>query len=681
MTTLAQRLRGWLDALNPEQREAVHHRGGPLLLLAGAGSGKTRVITVRIAYLVAQGTPPDAILAVTFTNRAAREMKERLAAMLGERAARAVTATTFHAFGASVLRSWGRRVGLDEGFEILDAADRLQAIEEAMQLARLDPKRYRPAWVGERISRAKSAGMRPDAAGTGLGDLAGVLVAETWAHYEELLRRWGAVDFDDLLVLPRRLLAGDAEVRAHYRASFQHVLVDEFQDTNAVQLELTQLLAGASGNVVAVGDDDQSIYAWRGARADNVLQFERYFPGARVLVLHRNYRSTAPILRAAGALIAQNRKRRAKVLESQVGDGIRPQFYRCADPAAEADFVARRVGMLLREGHGPGDVAILVRSHAQVRPIEEALRAGEIPYAVTGAMSFFERREVKDALAWLRLVHNPADDLAVRRALAFPPSGIGAALLRQLHDQARASHSTLYEALRHPRVALPARAEAGRRRFLDAVERVRHALHQGEPPGQVLAELFDTVGFRAALVRRASGGEEGAARRWERVSSLVDGVRRMSRPGVRDPLGDYLRSVSLERDGADEPDASRVHVITLHAAKGLEFPVVFICGVEEGILPWRRQGKASNVEEERRLLYVGMTRAKEQLVLTAASRRRRGRTTVRTVVSRFIDDMGSFIERHDAPGRRAQPRRPREPDVEAALARIARALGEPGSGE
>ncbi len=619
-----------LSRLNPPQREAVLHGDGPLLVLAGAGSGKTRVIANRIARLVERGVPPAAILAMTFTNKAAFEMRERVAVLLGTKRAREAVIGTFHAFGLSLVRAHARRLGLPARPAIADTSDQIQLVKRALRDRRIDDRAFDVYRVLSLISRAKGEGRAPEPKPEGQGDDYDLAAHAAFERYQRSLRAMGLVDFDDLIALPTQLLAEDASLRGELQARHRHLLVDEYQDTSAGQLAFLKLLAGESRNVCAVGDDDQSIYGWRGAVLQNLLAFDRHFPGAREIRLTQNYRSSGSILACANAVIALNPARKPKELWTDRGNGEPVTVASLPGEDEEAAFVVERIRELHGRGRKLDEIAVLFRTNAQSRPFEERLRAEGLPYDVVGGPAFFDRKDVRDFLAYLKLVANPDDEVSFLRIANVPARGLGDATLEKLQAIAVArGHSV-------PQVAREAAAElgtAGARvaAFVTLLEELR-ASFVGKPLGAAARELLEKTGLG-----RQKGDEPPRLDLFESVCRSLDGHQQA---GKKATLSTWLARLAL--DGRSEEAApgegGRVVLMTLHAAKGLEFPVVFLVGLEEDLLPHGgMKGQPRDLEEERRLCYVGITRAREQLFVTrAAARLKRGQSAPRTP-SRFLD--------------------------------------------
>jgi DNA helicase-2/ATP-dependent DNA helicase PcrA len=630
-----------LAALNPAQREAVTTTEGPLLVLAGAGSGKTRVIVHRIGWLLQRGVRPEAILAVTFTNKAAAEMRERVAGIAGA-AAVDVTVSTFHAFGLALLKEEHEAAGLPRRFAICDAGDQLALVKRCMREVKVDDRAFDAHRVLALVSRAKNEGkrrIRPREAGQ--GDDYDLVASEVFPRYERALRAQRAVDFDDLVAMPVSLLARDDALRRRLAKRYRYVLVDEYQDTNQAQLELLKLLAGEKKNVCAVGDDDQAIYGWRGAEVRNILRFERHFPGAKVVRLEENYRSTGHILDCANAVIAKNPDRRPKKLFTAAGPGDRVRVAALEGEEEEARFVAEELARLRRDGRPWKDFAVLYRLNAQSRPIEEALRAASMPYTVHGGPAFFDRAEVRDLLAYLKVCAAPEDEVSLARIVNVPARGIGDASLERVHAFAVAEGVHLLDALgRAAEVPdLPRGAAERIAAFVALLERHRARFRDGrvaEAARALVAEV-DLYAHARGTVRSFEAGQ----RKVDAIDGILRSLESFEARAARPSLAAWLQRLALDSRAEEDPqDGDGISLMTLHSAKGLEFPVVFLVGVEEDLLPSAGiQGEARDLAEERRLAYVGITRARERLYLTrAAARMRRGKVIPRTP-SRFLDDL------------------------------------------
>ncbi len=637
----------FLDELNDAQRAAVVHREGPLLVLAGAGSGKTRVLTYRIAYLIGDGhAAPEQILAVTFTNKAADEMRARVDALVGPDAGR-VWLATFHAFCARILRREGPHVGLPRDFVIYDTSDQLAVVRQVLRELQLDERTFPPRLVLARISAAKNRLEGPDALAR--GGFRDEQIARVFERYAAVLAEQGALDFDDLLLKTVALFEGVPPVRERYAERFRYVLVDEYQDTNRPQYLLIRQLGERHRNVCVVGDPDQSIYGWRGADLRNILDFERDFPDARIVRLERNYRSTQVILDAATAVIRHNRRRHDKALWTDRDGGHPVRWFTGADELEEAAFIAS-VARAAQAENPDATVAVLYRTNAQSRVIEDALRREGVRYKIVGGIRFYERKEIKDALAYLRLVVNPHDDLSFKRVVNVPARGVGKALLDQLAafpaapaDAGRAAAS-LWSRLEAAldQQAFPPRAVAALAGFREIILTLRE-LAASEPVSAVVARTLELSGYLDSLHRERT---EEAQERAANLEELVSAAREYEGLDPHPSLAGFVDRLSLLSEADEEagtPDA-RVWLMTLHAAKGLEFPVVVLAGLEEGLLPHSRAlGREEDLEEERRLCYVGMTRARTHLVLTHARRRRLFGEYQATTPSRFLGELPAHL--------------------------------------
>ena len=607
-----------LDNLNPQQREAVLATEGPLLILAGAGTGKTRVITYRIAYLIDQGTPPNAILAVTFTNKAADQMRDRVRTLL-ESAGNSLgepSISTFHSFCGRLLRREATRLGLPRNFAIYDADDQQAALKLSLSAIGIEDPGETPRALLERISFAKNNAITPEEALAKAYDQPGRTAARAYKAYEETLRRAGALDFDDLLLKAAEVLRRFDDARATWQQRFRFLHVDEYQDTNRVQYDLLRLLAGPRPNLCVVGDEDQSIYRWRGADVGNILRFTEDFPGSRILRIEQNYRSHQKILDAAGAVVAHNQKRIGKQLEATRGKGANLVFFEARDAKAEADYVAAQVARLQLIDSAT-HIAVLYRTNAQSRSFEEAFRGRGIRYRLLGGFSFYERAEVKDVLAYVRLAMFPDDDVAVLRVLNTPPRGIGKVTIDALRSVAREKGSSLWDALASTLEAGGSRALAPLRGFRELIEELQQKQESLSPVAFLQAVLDDT-GYLDMLRERDT--EEDIAR-LENLRELVNALAEGAERG--ETLEDFLDRAALVSDADNFDDRAPVTLLTLHTAKGLEFDHVFLTGLEEGTFPHSRTlNDPDQIEEERRLCYVGMTRARDTLTLTRAVYRR-----------------------------------------------------------
>ena len=620
-----------LAALNPSQQAAVAAVEGPVLILAGAGSGKTRVITHRVAHLVLdRGVPSEHVLAVTFTNKAAEEMRARAERLLEGQAMRAWI-STFHSLCVRLLRREAAAAGLPSGFLIYDETDQLSAVKEALRALDLSEKLHPPRRLLSRISARKNSGRTGGDEDDGL---AASLTERVTQRYAAILQAASALDFDDLLLRAKDLLAGNEAVRESWRRRFPYVLVDEYQDTNRAQYELVRLLAGPGGNLTVVGDEDQSIYSWRGADIQNILDFERDFPGARVFRLEENYRSTQRVLDVAAALVSRNVRRKGKTLRAVREGGEPVRLHEALDEYEEAAWVVERTARLRARGR----VAVLMRMNAQSRLLEEGLLRARVPYLVLGGVGFYERREVKDVLAYLRLVQNPRDSVALRRVVNVPPRGIGQKTVDEIERAAASRSEAAWDALVRltDDAALPGRALVPLRQFRDGVEELR-----AEAPvlgiRRLLERTLERTGYSAALAREDSQeSQERLENLAELVAAAADYEQREDAPSLAGFLDRAALVSETDRLRGDVP----VVLMTLHAAKGLEFESVFLVGLEEGLLPHSRSlASPEGLEEERRLCYVGMTRAMERLHLSwARSRAVFGQRRL-TQPSRFLEEV------------------------------------------
>ena len=632
-----------LARLNEEQRAAVETIDGPLLVLAGAGTGKTRVLTTRFAHiLLSRRAFPSQVLAVTFTNKAAREMRERVAAILGQ-PAEGLWLGTFHALAARMLRRHAELVGLTSSFNILDPDDQLRLLKQVMEAARIDVKRWIPQALMAIIQRWKDRGLTPArVSGAEDSDYVNGQAKALYAAYQDRLRILNACDFGDLLLHMTEIMVAHPDVLADYHRRFRYILVDEYQDTNVVQYLWLRLLAQSHRNICCVGDDDQSIYSWRGAEVENILRFEKDFEGAHVIRLERNYRSTEQILAAAAGLIANNAGRLGKTLRPGRNDatGEKVQIVGLWDSDEEARMVVGKMEALRRDGHALAEMAVLVRANAQTRAFEERLIMLGIPYRVVGGLRFYERQEIRDAVAYARILHQPADDLAFERIINLPRRGIGEVALRSMHERARTAAIPLTAAalalaedggLRGKVATAVRELLAGFARWREAIGRDGHVT--------TMAVMLDESGYMDMWKNDKSVEAPG------RIENLKEFVRALAE---FDAIAGFLDHVSLVMDNEQNTDADRVSLMSLHAAKGLEFDTVFLPGWEEGVFPSQRTMDESGVkglEEERRLAYVGLTRARQRAIISHAANRRLYANWQSSVPSRFIDEIpAEFVE-------------------------------------
>ena len=630
-----------LTGLNEPQRRAVLHQGGPLLLLAGAGSGKTRALTHRVAYLIRErGVPPWRIMAVTFTNKAAAEMRERLERLLvgGD----SPWVATFHASCVRILRQEIHQLGYHRDFTIYDDQDQLRLLRDLLKELGIPERSLKPRAAATYIDNAKNRGLGPEQLSLNRPDEQ--QLTDLYRLYQQRMRAANAVDFGDLLLLTVRLFEELPEVRRRWQERFQHLLIDEFQDTNRVQYRLVQLLVGPEENLCVVGDDDQSIYRWRGAEVGNILGFDRDFPAAEVIRLEQNYRSTRTILQAAGNVVRRNRDRCEKELwtENPAGDPVAIES--APDDLEEARFIAAEIARLQRAGFGLRDIAVFYRTNAQSRSLEEALRASRIPYVMFGGIKFYARLEVKDLLSYLRLLINPADSLAAKRVINVPARGIGAATVDKIAALELEAGGFLVACRLAVKNGLLSVTIAKRvNAFLDLIDDFSDRLGRLPYP-QLAGELLQESGYGPALQEEAekaltSEGRQEAKSRLDNLEQLLAGME--EHVASEGTLADYLEQVALIADiDSYDPQQQRVTLMTLHSAKGLEFPVVFMTGMEEGLFPHSRSGEGGeDLAEERRLCYVGMTRAMQKLYLSHARRRRVYGTYQFNPPSRFLAEI------------------------------------------
>jgi DNA helicase-2/ATP-dependent DNA helicase PcrA len=610
-----------LAELNPPQRDAVMAGDGPILVLAGAGSGKTRVIAHRIAWLLSvRGVHPKNVLAVTFTNKAAGEMARRVEALLAPLGIRAPLIATFHSACVRILRAHIRHIGHPPRFTIYDEDDRLQLVKECMRELDMTDRTWTPASLVHRISAAKNQMVSLEEMERAARGPREERIAALVRRYAERLAQAAAVDFDDLLLLTVRLFAEAPQVLAWYRGLWTHVLVDEYQDTNRAQYRIIRQLTGEHRNVCVVGDADQSIYRWRGADIRNILDFETDYPGTRVIRLEQNYRSTKRILALASAVIANNVSRKDKALWTENGEGERAAVYRAWDEHEEANFVAQTILAARGAATAWDDIAVFYRTNAQSRVLEDALRRGGIPYVIVGSVKFYERKEIKDTLAYLRLIVNPADDVAFRRAVQAPGRGIGRATLTRLDEVASREGRPLLVLAAAPPADLTGKPRHALEEFAALLGRLTGG-RDGTPLPAFIDQVLDASGYREDL--RSERSSEAEAR-LENLEELIAAAEDHARGQEAATLEGFLDGVALVSDIDELPDGSRgVTLMTLHSAKGLEFPVVFLTGMEEGVFPHARSmDSMDEIEEERRLCYVGITRAKQRLWISYALHRR-----------------------------------------------------------
>nr|MDP8943900.1 UvrD-helicase domain-containing protein [Actinomycetota bacterium] len=652
-----------LEGLNDPQREAVLHGEGPLLILAGAGSGKTAVLTRRIAHLVQSGTAaPGEVLAITFTNKAAQEMRERVEALVGRRA-RAMWVMTFHSACARMLRAEAPRLGYTKSFTIYDEADSLRLVKQCLEALDVDPKRFTPRAIRRQISDAKNQLRSAEDYRAQVGSFFEQTAADVYELYEQRIHAMNAMDFDDLLMRCVNVLELFPEVRERYQRAFRHVLVDEYQDTNRAQYRWLQLLTEGHRNLAVVGDDDQAIYAFRGADIRNILDFEDDFPDARVVKLEQNYRSTQTVLSAANAVVSNNRARKAKALWTDLGEGDPVHVRQLEDEHAEARWVAGEVERLVEEGASRDEIAVFYRTNAQSRVLEDTLVRYGVAYQVIGGTKFYERAEVKDALAYLTLLANPQDVVSFNRAVNSPRRGIGDTTQARIAGHANTLGEPIWDVALDPEAVpgLGAAQVKAVRRFMSTMERLRERA-EAEPAepakrasvGELLEDVLRETGYTEALEAERTIEAQG---RLENLEELVGVAREYDATADEPSVAEFLQQIALFSDqDALRTDEGVLTLMTLHNAKGLEFPVVFIIGCEDGVFPHSRAIESGDLEEERRLCYVGITRAKRELYLTFARMRSLYGSRDWCLPSRFLDEIPAELT-------------DREPEAPAAAAR------------
>jgi DNA helicase-2/ATP-dependent DNA helicase PcrA len=637
----------YLADLNPAQREAVLTTEGPLLVIAGAGSGKTRVLTHRVAHLLAaHGVKPNEILAITFTNKAAAEMKERVERNLGP-IARAIWIMTFHSACGRILRSEAERLGYKSNFTIYDQADQVRLVKSCLEELERDPKRFVPRGIHSQISNAKNQLIGPDEYASRVASFYDQTVADVYTLYQRRLFASNAVDFDDMLMLTVDVLQRFPEARAKWAKAFRYVMVDEYQDTNHAQYVLLQLLTDVSKNIMAVGDPDQSVYGFRGADIRNILDFEKDFPSTKVIPLEQNYRSTNTILQAANNVISHNRERKEKNLWSDLGEGEPVRVVETEDEHGEARFVAVEIAGRIEEGYSAREIAVVYRTNAQSRVLEDVLVRQGIAYQVIGGPRFYERAEIKDLIAYLQVIDNPADAVSLMRITNRPRRGIGDTSIARLVTYADGLGTSLWEAMAYVEEAGLASASAKAvTQFRNVMESLM-ATATDASVATIVEAVLDRSGYLESLEAERTIEARG---RIENLEELIGVAREYDAGGDERTLSGFLQEISLYSDQdalrSDEDDGGQVTLMTLHNAKGLEFRAVFMIGVEEGIFPHARSIEENSLEEERRLAYVGMTRAKERLVLTHALRRNLYGRNDANLPSRFLDELPTIgVER------------------------------------
>ncbi len=654
--------------LNPAQQDAVSTLAGPLLVLAGAGTGKTRVVTYRIAELIRHGTRPSRILAVTFTNKAAKEMSQRAALLLGKQHKEKPEISTFHSLCVRILRRHAPRLGYPVQFAIYDRGDQESVARGALREIKVADDLLRPGDLVNTISRWKMQSVRPEQAASLAHTDKEHLASLAYRRYQRSLQQAGAVDFDDLLLCTEELFARFAEVRKAEADRFSHLLIDEYQDTNGSQYRIVKALAGGHRNLCVVGDDDQSIYGWRGAEVSHILGFQRDWPDAKVVRLEENYRSTEAILTLANRLIRFNKQRHDKVLRPARPGGEKPQIMQCQDETDEAKLVVDDIRSRLADGRSqPGDFAILFRTNEQPRPFEFELRQAKLPYVLVGGMSFYDRKEVRDILAYLKWLVAPSDEVSLRRIINTPARGIGSRAVEVLIEQAVAQGQPMWELLSKagqlPGMA-PAAAEAIAR-FQHTIGLARQRLSR-EPLVEVVSGLIGQIGYQAEIARLYKDPQEQQAR-WAAVEEVVNTLGTYQKRAKRPTLAGFLDEIALgDRDNDQDKEQqlarNAIALMTLHSAKGLEFPQVYLVGLEEGLLPHRRsiEMEAAAIDEERRLCYVGVTRAQDRLTISLALGRMKWGKSRPTQPSRFLFEITGQADhaRRPAPRTAAGAKRP-----------------------
>jgi len=631
-----------LDKLNPEQLEAVKTTEGPLLVIAGAGSGKTRVLTYRIAYLIGEKkVSPYNILAITFTNKAAKEMKERVEALVTDDA-KDIWISTFHSSCVRILRRDIDKIGYDKNFVIFDSSDQKTLIKECQKEANLDDKNFSYQYLISEISKAKNQLINAkDYLIQNQTNFRLSKVASVYALYEKKLKNNNALDFDDLIMKTTQLFLENPDVLSYYQNKFKYILVDEYQDTNTAQFTLVSLLASGYGNLCVVGDDDQSIYGWRGADMRNILDFEKAFPGAKTIKLEQNYRSTSNILNAANEVIKNNKGRKNKRLWTENGEGEKIQFYRANDEKEEAKYIIDQIKYLVNKDRKYSDFGILYRINAQSRIIEDYLMSEALPYKVVGGLKFYDRKEIKDVISYLRVLYNPLDNISLKRIINEPKRGIGKTAMEHIQEYANEKNTSCWEILRNidvcPNVA---RAQKGIIEFVNMMEKIKtEANGENLLVSQIITKVVNETGYISALEQEDTIENQT---RIENIAELVSVAEEYEKEAAEPSLADFLENMALisDLDDTEGEEKEYITLMTMHSAKGLEFPVVFIPGMEEGVFPgYRSMGDEAEIEEERRLCYVGITRAREKLFISCARRRTLFGNTSMNKESRFLDEV------------------------------------------
>lgn len=635
-----------LDTLNPAQREAVEKTEGPVLILAGAGSGKTRVLTTRIGHLIEdKGVQPANILAITFTNKAANEMRERVEETL-ESDASDMWISTFHSCCVRILRKDINRIGYNRSFVIYDSADQVTLVKDCLKELNLNDKVFEPKMIISTISGAKDKLYDPKQfKAMHMNDNRMSKIADVYALYQDRLKRNSALDFDDLIFKTVELLKSDKEVLDYYRNRFKYIMVDEYQDTSKAQYELIKILAKEHQNICVVGDDDQSIYGWRGADIRNILEFEKDYDDVHVVKLEQNYRSTQIILDAANTVISNNIERKRKRLWSEKKDGELIKIQVAQDEIEESDFVADMIAKISREqNRSYKDFAVLYRANAQSRSVEDALNRSQIPYNIYGGTKFYERKEIKDLIAYLRVIQNPQDDISIKRIINVPRRGIGLRTIEKIEDRASLKQESIYSVLidieTNSEISTKARNSISE--FVDNVIGTLRTMREVYPVSKLIEKVIESIDYYGYIDELYKGDKEEAEERKDNVKEFISVAMEFEQNSEEKDLETFLTGVALTSESSEEEEIDKVSLMTIHTSKGLEFPVVFIVGMEDGLFPIARAIRSmsdSEIEEERRLCYVGITRAKEILYLTLTQKRTLYGKTNPSIASRFMEEL------------------------------------------
>ena len=635
-----------LDTLNPAQREAVEKTEGPVLILAGAGSGKTRVLTTRIGHLIEdKGVQPANILAITFTNKAANEMRERVEETLDSDASD-MWISTFHSCCVRILRKYINRIGYNRSFVIYDSADQVTLVKDCLKELNLSDKVFEPKVIISTISGAKDKLYDPKQfKAMHMNDNRMSKIADVYALYQDRLKRNSALDFDDLIFKTVELLKSDKEVLDYYRNRFKYIMVDEYQDTSKAQYELIKILAKEHQNICVVGDDDQSIYGWRGADIRNILEFEKDYDNVHVVKLEQNYRSTQIILDAANTVISNNIERKRKRLWSEKKEGELIKIQVAQDEIEESDFVADMIAKISREqNRSYKDFAVLYRANAQSRSVEDALNRSQIPYNIYGGTKFYERKEIKDLIAYLRVIQNPQDDISIKRIINIPRRGIGLRTIEKIEDRASLKQESIYSVLidieTNSEISTKARNSISE--FVDNVIGTLRTMREVYPVSKLIEKVIESIDYYGYIDELYKGDKEEAEERKDNVKEFISVAMEFEQTSEEKDLETFLTGIALTSESSEEEEIDKVSLMTIHTSKGLEFPVVFIVGMEDGLFPIARAVRSMNdseIEEERRLCYVGITRAKEILYLTLTQKRTLYGKTNPSIASRFMEEL------------------------------------------